>query len=383
MKLRSIIALAISLICAPAMAQDGIGTSPLSIEKGGTSGATASAARTGLGVPYGTSVANPGTGFLEYLLPVQTLTGSSFTFASSDLFTKKRISNSGSAMTATLPPSTAFGMTNGARMTIGNVDATASLTLTAGAGTTITTTVIAPGRTLPLVYDQPNTAWRIDDNAAAVLLAPTPVRNGDILYWSVASGAWLSLAGNNSGTLCFAENSSGAPSWAACSAGSAITVGTTPIASGTPGSFLYDNGGVLGNALTASVQTTQLNPAATTSTTGLMAGLGSTCTITPTITGRVNFEIGGSGQVAAATSFSVTMHYGTGTAPANGASPAGTAVSWSARNNIVATNDFASFVVSGLVTGLAVGTAVWFDVDVLSSSNAVTLTTVACKAVEQ
>lgn len=160
---RFLIALCLMAAASPAWPQAGQYTNQIS---GNLTGSPGPARPTNLG----TSVTNPGTGKLEYLLPVQTLTGASFTFGAADLFTKKRISNSGSAMAATLPSSVAAGMANGARITIGNVDATANLTLTAGSGTTIAATVIGPGRTWPLVYDLPNTAWRIDDNAAAVLL---------------------------------------------------------------------------------------------------------------------------------------------------------------------------------------------------------------------
>lgn len=56
MKLRSIIALVLALTSAPAVAQVNPGTQPLSIAKGGTAGATASAARTNLGLIIGTNV---------------------------------------------------------------------------------------------------------------------------------------------------------------------------------------------------------------------------------------------------------------------------------------------------------------------------------------
>ena len=68
-------------------------------------------------------------------------------------------------------------------------------------------------------------------------LAPTPTRAGDIIYWN--GSIWTTLAGNNSGTNCAQENSSGVPSWAACGGGgstalSAITAatGANTIASG-------------------------------------------------------------------------------------------------------------------------------------------------------
>jgi len=63
-------------------------------------------------ISNGVSVANPGTGTLEDILPPQTVTGTSKTFATADLFKKTRRSNAGSAMSDTFPASTATGMTN-------------------------------------------------------------------------------------------------------------------------------------------------------------------------------------------------------------------------------------------------------------------------------
>ena len=77
----------------------------------------------------------------------------------------------------------------------------------------------------------------------------------------------------------------------------------------------------------ATQNTNATNPSGTTSTAGVMMGLGSTCKITPAVTGRVRFTI--SGSVAnnnAAHSTTVGGRYGSGTAPANNAATAGTAV---------------------------------------------------------
>jgi hypothetical protein len=48
-------------------------------------------------------------------------------------------------------------------------------------------------------------------SAAISALMPTPTRAGDVAYWNGSN--WVTLAGNNSGTGVFSENSSGVPSW--------------------------------------------------------------------------------------------------------------------------------------------------------------------------
>lgn len=51
-------------------------------------------------------------------------------------------------------------------------------------------------------------------SAAACNPFPTATRAGDIIYWN--GSIWTNFAGNNSGTNCFNENSSGVPSWLSC-----------------------------------------------------------------------------------------------------------------------------------------------------------------------
>lgn len=72
---------------------------------------------------------------------------------------------------------------------------------------------------------------------------PTPTRAGDLIYYNGTN--WVTLAGNNSGTLCLQENSSGVPSWVACGGGGGGLTGTLtspflPRASGA--STLVDSG---------------------------------------------------------------------------------------------------------------------------------------------
>lgn len=67
--------------------------------------------------------------------------------------------------------------------------------------------------------------------AAFDALAPTATRAGDVIYWNGTH--YVALAGNNSGTNCLTENSSGVPSWGACSgsgtydAGNGLTLAST------------------------------------------------------------------------------------------------------------------------------------------------------------
>jgi hypothetical protein len=121
----------------------------------------------------GSSVADPGTGALEMLLPIQTVTGAAKTFATSDLSWETRRSNAGSAMTDTFPASSTTGLANGTKIVVTNVDASGSVTITPGAGTTISGSgVVGPGRAIQYIYDLPNTIWRPTLNTGTALLGP-------------------------------------------------------------------------------------------------------------------------------------------------------------------------------------------------------------------
>jgi hypothetical protein len=53
-------------------------------------------------------------------------------------------------------------------------------------------------------------------------LAPSPTRAGDIIYWN--GSAWVTLAGNNSGTQVLSENGSGVPAWSPAGAATVTSV---------------------------------------------------------------------------------------------------------------------------------------------------------------
>ena len=73
--------------------------------------------------------------------------------------------------------------------------------------------------------------------AARNNIFPTPTRAGDVVVWN--GTVWVTMAGNNSGSNCFGENSSGVPSWVTC-------IGTATPPGGSSGQVQYNNGGAFG-----------------------------------------------------------------------------------------------------------------------------------------
>jgi hypothetical protein len=154
----------------------------------------------------GTSVADPGTGALENLLPVQTFTGASHTFVAADLYKETRRSNSGSAMTDTFPGTSTAGLANGTTIQLNNVDTTASITLSAGGGTTLngnSSVSIPPNRSTKWVYDAPNTVWRTTMNSLAGVNGPSSATSGNIASFNGSSGTLIQDSGKGlpSGTV--------------------------------------------------------------------------------------------------------------------------------------------------------------------------------------
>jgi uncharacterized protein DUF5907 len=120
------------------------------------------------------------------------------------------------------------------------------------------------------------------------------------------------------------------------------------------------------------------SPTGTTSTTGVMMGLGSFWRLTPAATGRLWIAAAGNIQTSgAAGTPSVYLRYGTGTAPANGAAIAGTVLG-SQRSASIGTAGW-MFPMShvAILTGLAIGTAYWFDYQVIAGTGT-TATPLTC-----
>jgi hypothetical protein len=114
-------------------------------------------------------------------------------------------------------------------------------------------------------------------------------------------------------------------------------------------------------------------PKGTTSTTGVMAGIGSTASYTPALTGKLLIRITGlAGTATAVSTVGLQGRYGTGTAPSNGGGLAGTtfgpAITCSAQ--AATTTGTCPFTLEAKVTGLTIGTEYWVDFSFLTGNSA-------------
>jgi len=171
------------------------------------------------------------------------------------------------------------------------------------------------------------------------------------------------------GTLRLSGSSSGYVGFAPAAAAGSTTY-TLPAADATTSGYqLTSNAaGTLSWALPApAINTTSFspsNPTGTTSTTGLMMGLSSGATkITPTSSGKYLITVTGMiGNSTLADGASVQLRYGSGNGPANAAALTGTTVG--VLKNMIASTAAGKqgFALTGLVTGLTVGTGYYIDV---------------------
>jgi hypothetical protein len=124
-------------------------------------------------------------------------------------------------------------------------------------------------------------------------------------------------------------------------------------------------------ASAASFASTPAAPTGTTSTTLVMAGLGSTWAFTPGNTGKVLVTVTGGSNVGTALTYTtVGARYGTGTAPANGAAVTGTRFGAAGDPSFEsgATGHNTGFAFTAVLP-LTAGTAYWFDL-ALATGNA-------------
>lgn len=202
-------------------------------------------------VTTGRSVVNPGTGALEYILPIQTVTGASKSYLAADLYLETRRSNSGSAMSDTMPGSATVGLVSGSRVIVSNVDATASIAVSPGVGVSVTgPSSIGPGRSIAYSYDGPNTTWRPTFNTGTSLLSANNLTDVASIATAranlIPSGTILNAQLANSSTTVNGQSCVLGSTCTISSAAASIAVGTTSVTSGTATRILYDNSGLLG-----------------------------------------------------------------------------------------------------------------------------------------
>ena len=143
------------------------------------------------------------------------------------------------------------------------------------------------------------------------------------------------------------------------------TVAAANGGAGTLSGVLKANGsGTVSAVSSATNAQTPSNPSGTTSTSGVMMGLGSVCTLTPTYSGKVYVCIAGAMNQTSASQQTITkILYGTGTAPVNGAAITGTAVGNGAVVQAEGGSTLEPFSCSAIITGLTLSTAYWFDLE--------------------
>jgi hypothetical protein len=110
---------------------------------------------------------------------------------------------------------------------------------------------------------------------------------------------------------------------------------------------------------------TPANPAAGPSNTDtVMAGLGSTITYTPAVTGKLVVTITGDARTTGtAVGLDIALRWGTGSAPPNGTTPAaGTAFGAGQFLGAPSTSVNAGWTLTGVITGATPGVPVWIDV---------------------
>ena len=151
--------------------------------------------------------------------------------------------------------------------------------------------------------------------------------------------------------------------------------------SGSWGSFTYSSTGT-GQWIATPTPLAPLNPITQTtgtptltiSSVGVMMGLGSSYTITPIRSGRIFVCMAADVLAANVQSFKVQLRYGTGTAPVNGAVLTGTTIGALVGGFVAAAAGQCPVTLSGIVTGLTLGTAYWLDVTLTNASGAVNVT---------
>lgn len=152
---------------------------------------------------------------------------------------------------------------------------------------------------------------------------------------------------------------------------------------GTAGQTLISGGASADPAWkTPAVTQATPTPGSTFSTTELMQGTGSVCTITPVYSTRLIVTYFGDANSSVATTIQTfKLRFGTGTAPVNGSTLSGTVLGTVVINATTVGGNY-PFSFSHVIASLTPGTAYWFDISTLSNAGTDTLSNLNFTAVE-
>jgi hypothetical protein len=236
-----------------------------------------------------------------------------------------------------------------------------------------------------LIYNSSISQWNNEPLPGGTLATLTDVvivtpLDNQLLKYVTASGKWV-----NYGPLAFIDLS-GNIAVAQMASGSGATATTFWRGDGTWATATSADPGTTGNVMTSNgtdwvssplpgtvtLQTTIFSPPGTTSATGTMAGFGTatygTAVLTPLKSGKVIVTITGSIRNTSTGSSQVSIRWGTGTAPVNGAAVTGTTVGAVANRANIGANLQVPFTLNGIITGLSVGTQIWLDAVILATA---------------
>lgn len=241
--------------------------------------------------------------------------------------------------------------------------------ITVGAITVAASAITGPGALTKT--DDTNVTLTLGGSPSVALLAAASLTLGWTGTLSVSRGGTGLGSGTSGGVLAY--TASGTLASSAALAANAPMIGggagvvPSTITAGTTNQKLIGITAAAPSFRTfANSFTTPSDPTGTASNTYVMMGLGSTVTLTPSATGNVNVSMTGTCyNTSAADGLLITLAYGTGTAPTNGAAATGTLVGNPLSVNEATAGGAAKpFTVIGNVTGLSTATAYWFDLQV-------------------
>ncbi len=197
----------------------------------------------------------------------------------------------------------------------------------------------------------------------AVVSASNTIQLGNGLVTLVNTSGAITAGGAISGTTLTAST---AASGLTIGSGANATALTSTATSARAISFPNVGGTLAISGGGSTYYVANLNPSGTTSSSAVQMGLGAS--ITPAASGKVLLTISGtiSNNTAGFSAFG-QLSYGTGAAPANGAAATGNAIGGELEVVNPGTPIFVPFSSTAIVTGLAVGTTYWIDLQLAAS----------------